>query len=49
MRQMTNKNFTPLWRLGVVIAALSSTAAMPPISQLFDQPRLLTMNVWERQ
>ena len=32
MRRMTNKNVTPLWRVGVVIAALSSTAAMPPIS-----------------
>jgi Domain of Unknown Function (DUF1259) len=30
---MTSKNFTPLWRLGAVVAALSSTAAMPPISQ----------------
>ena len=30
---MTNKNINPLWRLCVVVAALSSTAAMPPISQ----------------
>src|SRR5712692_8115315 len=30
---MTNKKFTPLWRLGVIIAALCSTAAMPPISE----------------
>jgi len=30
---MTMKNFAPLWRFGVLVAALSSTAAMPPISQ----------------
>ncbi len=30
---MTIKNITPLWRFGVLAAALSSSAAMPPISQ----------------
>jgi hypothetical protein len=30
---MTNRHIAPLWRLAVVLAALSSTAAMPPISQ----------------
>jgi hypothetical protein len=30
---MTKKKRTPWWQLGVVVAALSSTAAMPPISQ----------------
>ncbi len=29
---MTNKNVTALWRLAVIVAALCSTAAMPPIS-----------------
>lgn len=33
MTQETSTNVTPLWRLGVLLAALSSTAAMPPISQ----------------
>jgi len=33
MTRMTNKNVNPLWRLAVAIAALCSTAAMPPISQ----------------
>lgn len=30
---LANKNLTRLWRVGLVIAGLSSTAAMPPISQ----------------
>src|SRR6266849_2588815 len=29
---MTNNNVTALWRLAVIVAALCSTAAMPPIS-----------------
>src|SRR5438105_7276153 len=29
---MTKKNTTSLWRLGVVVAGLSSISAMPPIS-----------------
>src|SRR5881396_2003290 len=33
MNLLIPKNFTSWWRVGVVIAALSSTAAMPPISQ----------------
>ena len=32
MTRMTNKNWTPLWQLGVILAALCSTAAIPPIS-----------------
>ena len=30
---MTNKHIAQFWRLAVILAALSSTAAMPPISQ----------------
>jgi hypothetical protein len=30
---MSKKTLTPLWQLSVAVAALSSTAAMPPISQ----------------
>jgi hypothetical protein len=30
---MTKKNIHPLWRLCVVVAAVASTAAMPPISE----------------
>ena len=30
---MTSKTLTPLWRLSLFVAALSSTAAMPAISQ----------------
>src|SRR5713226_3026303 len=33
MRREASKNVSSLWRFGVVLAALYSTAAMPPISQ----------------
>jgi len=33
MRREASKNVSSLWRFGVVLAALCSTAAMPPISQ----------------